>query len=73
VQSASGLTDLMRRAEHSIPFSPVLDLDHAAEDAYATESGLLSVGEHPTEGPYRVIANPFSRWWSASFVQVRCS
>jgi crotonobetainyl-CoA:carnitine CoA-transferase CaiB-like acyl-CoA transferase len=45
-------------AAHSIPFSPVLDLDHAAEDTYITESGLLSVGEHPTEGPYRVIANP---------------
>jgi crotonobetainyl-CoA:carnitine CoA-transferase CaiB-like acyl-CoA transferase len=45
-------------AAHSIPFSPVLDLDHAAEDEYVTESGLLSVGEHPTEGPYRVIANP---------------
>ncbi|MEV7043424.1 CoA transferase [Amycolatopsis sp. NPDC051061] len=45
-------------AAHSIPFSPVLDLDHATEDTYVTEGGLLSVGEHPTEGPYRVIANP---------------
>ncbi len=36
----------------------MLDLDHATEDSYVTESGLLSVGEHPTEGPYRVIANP---------------
>jgi crotonobetainyl-CoA:carnitine CoA-transferase CaiB-like acyl-CoA transferase len=45
-------------AEHSIPFSPVLDLDHAAEDEYVTGSGLLSVAEHPTEGPYRVVGNP---------------
>jgi crotonobetainyl-CoA:carnitine CoA-transferase CaiB-like acyl-CoA transferase len=43
---------------NSVPFSPVLDLDHAAEDGYVTESGLLSVRDHPTEGPYRVIANP---------------
>ncbi|WP_414941773.1 CaiB/BaiF CoA transferase family protein [Amycolatopsis sp. cmx-11-51] len=45
-------------AANSIPFSPVLDLDRAAEDAYVTEGGLLKVGEHPTEGPYRVIGNP---------------
>jgi crotonobetainyl-CoA:carnitine CoA-transferase CaiB-like acyl-CoA transferase len=45
-------------AEHSIPFSPVLDLDHMAEDRYITEGGLLTVAEHPTEGPYRMIGNP---------------
>jgi crotonobetainyl-CoA:carnitine CoA-transferase CaiB-like acyl-CoA transferase len=45
-------------AAHSIPFSPVLDLDHAAEDEYVTGGGLLNVAEHPTEGPYRVIGNP---------------
>jgi crotonobetainyl-CoA:carnitine CoA-transferase CaiB-like acyl-CoA transferase len=45
-------------AAHSIPFSPVLDLDHAAEDEYVTSGGLLNVAEHPTEGPYRVIGNP---------------
>lgn len=45
-------------ARHSIPFAPVLDLDQVAQDPYFTENGLLSVAEHPTEGPYRVVANP---------------
>lgn len=45
-------------AEHSIPFSPVLDLDDAPVDDYVTEGGLLQVAEHPTEGAYRVIGNP---------------
>ncbi|PWW63204.1 CaiB/BaiF CoA transferase family protein [Actinokineospora spheciospongiae] len=45
-------------ADNSIPFSPVLDLDHAAEDPYFTGGGLLSVAEHPTEGAYRVVGNP---------------
>ncbi|GAB2971740.1 CoA transferase [Amycolatopsis acidiphila] len=45
-------------ARYSIPFSPVLDLDDAVDDEYFTESGLVSVAEHPTEGPYRVVASP---------------
>jgi crotonobetainyl-CoA:carnitine CoA-transferase CaiB-like acyl-CoA transferase len=57
-------------ARHSIPFSPVLDLDHAAEDDYVTSGGLLSVAEHPTEGPYRVVANPLE--FSATPPTIRC-
>ncbi|WP_063712845.1 CaiB/BaiF CoA transferase family protein [Sciscionella marina] len=45
-------------AEHSIPFSPVLNLDEAPVDDYTTGGGLLHVAEHPTEGAYRVIGNP---------------
>ncbi|TVS98810.1 CoA transferase, partial [Amycolatopsis bartoniae] len=45
-------------ARHSIPFSPVLDLDDAVDDEYFTRSGLVSVAEHPTEGAYRVVASP---------------
>jgi crotonobetainyl-CoA:carnitine CoA-transferase CaiB-like acyl-CoA transferase len=45
-------------ARLSIPFAPVLDLDHVTEDGYVQEVGLLETAEHPTEGTYRVIGSP---------------
>ncbi|WP_380171531.1 CaiB/BaiF CoA transferase family protein [Kineococcus sp. DHX-1] len=45
-------------AEHSIPFAPVMDLDHAGEHDYWSQGGLLDVQEHPQEGAYRVIGDP---------------
>jgi crotonobetainyl-CoA:carnitine CoA-transferase CaiB-like acyl-CoA transferase len=45
-------------AERSIPFAPVVSLDEVPHDDYATSSGLVGLGEHPSEGPYRVVGNP---------------
>ncbi|MFB9431602.1 CaiB/BaiF CoA transferase family protein [Streptoalloteichus tenebrarius] len=45
-------------SEHSIPFAPVMDLDHAGEHAYWAKGGMLDVQQHPREGGYRVIGNP---------------
>jgi crotonobetainyl-CoA:carnitine CoA-transferase CaiB-like acyl-CoA transferase len=44
--------------EHSIPFAPVMNLDHAGEHDYWAAGHLLDVQQHPQEGPYRVIGNP---------------
>ncbi|MCS0637738.1 CoA transferase [Streptomyces sp. LP05-1] len=46
-------------ARASIPFAPVLDLDHAGEHAYWAEGGMLALADHPDEGAYRVIGSPF--------------
>ncbi|MHA7962355.1 CaiB/BaiF CoA transferase family protein [Streptomyces sp. L500] len=56
-------------AKHSIPFGPVLRLDEAAEDPYVRGGHLLDVGEHPTEGAYRVIGIPLA--FSATPASVR--
>ena len=45
-------------SELSIPFAPMLDLEHAAEEPYLTEDGLISTAEHPTEGRYRIVGCP---------------
>jgi crotonobetainyl-CoA:carnitine CoA-transferase CaiB-like acyl-CoA transferase len=45
-------------AEHSIPFAPVMDLDHAGEHDYWAAGHLFDVQEHPQEGAYRVIGDP---------------
>ena len=45
-------------AEHSIPFAPVIGLDEVPHDDYVTSGGMVTVAEHPTEGAYRVVANP---------------
>lgn len=45
-------------AEHSIPFAPVLDIDHATTDPYVVDGHLLDVHTHPTEGEYRVVGSP---------------
>jgi len=45
-------------AARSIPFAPVVALDDVPHDEYATSSGLVSVGDHPTEGAYRIVGNP---------------
>jgi crotonobetainyl-CoA:carnitine CoA-transferase CaiB-like acyl-CoA transferase len=42
----------------SIPFAPVLELEDAENDPYFTESGLISLAEHPTEGTYRRVGPP---------------
>ncbi|MGQ7350384.1 CaiB/BaiF CoA transferase family protein [Quadrisphaera oryzae] len=45
-------------SERSIPFAPVMDLDHAGEHDYWADGHMLDVVEHPTEGPYRLIGSP---------------
>ncbi|WP_326825397.1 CaiB/BaiF CoA transferase family protein [Streptosporangium sp. NBC_01756] len=45
-------------SEHSIPFAPVMNLDHAGEHDYWSEGHMLDVQRHPHEGLYRVIGNP---------------
>jgi crotonobetainyl-CoA:carnitine CoA-transferase CaiB-like acyl-CoA transferase len=44
--------------EHSIPFSPVLDIEKVTEDPYVIEGGLIKIAEHPTEGMYKVVQPP---------------
>jgi crotonobetainyl-CoA:carnitine CoA-transferase CaiB-like acyl-CoA transferase len=44
----------------SIPAAPVVDLADVADDPQLGSSGLLRLAEHPSEGPYRVIADPVS-------------
>jgi crotonobetainyl-CoA:carnitine CoA-transferase CaiB-like acyl-CoA transferase len=43
-------------SSRSIPFAPVLELDNAANDPYFDP--MLTVAEHPTEGPYRQVGFP---------------
>ena len=45
-------------AAHSVPMSPVLDVEKAVDDPYVQEGHLLDVHTHPTEGEYRVIGSP---------------
>ena len=42
----------------SIPAAKVLDLKTASETGYAIAGGLVVDSEHPTEGTYRLVANP---------------
>jgi crotonobetainyl-CoA:carnitine CoA-transferase CaiB-like acyl-CoA transferase len=42
--------------ERSIPFAPVQELENAADNPYFDP--LLTVAEHPTEGPYRQVGFP---------------
>lgn len=46
--------------ELSIPATPVNDLEHIAEDPHFKAVELLSVHDHPSEGPYRVVKDPVS-------------
>ncbi len=43
---------------HSIPASPVTDLEHIGDDPHFKAVGLIEDHEHPTEGPYRVVRSP---------------
>jgi crotonobetainyl-CoA:carnitine CoA-transferase CaiB-like acyl-CoA transferase len=45
-------------AKHSIPMSPVLELNHATEDRYVNEGHLLDVVEHPSEGSIHSVGIP---------------
>jgi len=45
-------------AEHSIPASEVMDLEHVGDDPHFAAVGLLQEAEHPTEGPYRYVRSP---------------
>ncbi len=45
-------------AEHSIPASAVIDLEHIGEHPHFAAVGLLQDDEHPTEGPYRYARDP---------------
>ncbi|WP_439588338.1 CaiB/BaiF CoA transferase family protein [Hydrogenophaga sp.] len=53
----------------SIPCMPVLSLNRMHEDPHVKSVGLFEVGEHPTEGSYRVVRAPV-RFGKAPF-QVR--
>lgn len=44
--------------EISIACSPVVELEHVAEDPHFAAVGLIAIDEHPTEGPYRVVRDP---------------
>lgn len=55
--------------KNSIPVGPVLKLDEAAEDAYVQQGHLLDLGEHPSEGSYRVVGVPMN--FSATPASVR--
>jgi crotonobetainyl-CoA:carnitine CoA-transferase CaiB-like acyl-CoA transferase len=44
--------------EHSIPFSPVLDIEKVTEDPYVAEGNLIQLAEHPSEGAYRIVQPP---------------
>jgi crotonobetainyl-CoA:carnitine CoA-transferase CaiB-like acyl-CoA transferase len=59
-------------AEHSIPFAPVLALEDAEHDPYFTESGLLRVAEHPTEGSYRQIGSPVRFSATPATIRTHC-
>jgi crotonobetainyl-CoA:carnitine CoA-transferase CaiB-like acyl-CoA transferase len=59
-------------AELSVPFAPVLDLEHAAEDPYLTEDGLISTAEHPTEGSYRTVGSPVRFFDTPATVRRHC-
>lgn len=43
---------------HSIPASPVVDLEHISEDPHFDEVGLFQSAEHPTEGAYQYVRDP---------------
>jgi crotonobetainyl-CoA:carnitine CoA-transferase CaiB-like acyl-CoA transferase len=45
-------------AQYDIAAAPVRTLAEASDGEYACRNGLFEVGEHPTEGAYRVIAHP---------------
>ncbi|WP_268748832.1 CaiB/BaiF CoA transferase family protein [Rhodococcus sp. B7740] len=42
----------------SIPAHPVYSLSESAESDYARDGDLVTTAQHPTEGPYRVVAHP---------------
>ncbi len=50
----------------SIPCMPVLSLNNMHEDPHVKSVGLFEVGEHPTEGSYRVVRAPV-RFGTAPF------
>ncbi len=42
----------------SIPAHPILGLAESAESEYAQGGGLVTILDHPSEGPYRSVAHP---------------
>ncbi|GAA5041206.1 CaiB/BaiF CoA transferase family protein [Streptomyces similanensis] len=53
-------------SQHSIPFAPVMNLDHAGEHPYWSGGHMLDVQQHPHVGAYRVIGEPV-RFSDSSF------
>ena len=47
-------------AQHSIPASPVLDIDDLFDDPHLTAVDLMPIVEHPHLGEYRTIRHPVS-------------
>ncbi len=43
---------------HSIPATPVVELEELGQDPHFEAVGLIEDHQHPTEGPYRVVRNP---------------
>jgi len=46
--------------EHSIPASPVLDIEELLDDEHLQAVNLMPVVEHPVAGPYRTVRQPVS-------------
>lgn len=44
--------------DHSIPASPIVELEDIGDDPHFKAVGLIEDHEHPTEGPYRVVRDP---------------
>ncbi|WP_037654182.1 CaiB/BaiF CoA transferase family protein [Streptomyces achromogenes] len=59
-------------SRHSIPFAPVMNLDHAGEHPYWADGHMLDVQRHPHVGPYRVIGDPVRYSDSPSGVRRPC-
>ncbi len=45
-------------AEHSIPMSEVVQLEHIGEDPHFAAVELIRSDDHPTEGPYHYVRDP---------------
>lgn len=42
----------------AVPAAPIYDLAQALENPFVTDHGRLQTLEHPTKGPYRMVASP---------------
>lgn len=44
--------------KHGIPFTPVNDLEDVSANPYFSDDGLITVQQHPSEGPYLSVQSP---------------
>ena len=50
--------DWLERFAGTVPAAPVNDLEAALDNPFVTETGRLQTLDHPTHGPYRMVAPP---------------